>query len=512
MEGSEVRRIVTSGRVMLLLALLSVCFSIQGRAQAGSQTPEKISVDWNTVMERNKTAATLQVVVNPQLRRGASIHDSSFAALQSLGADYVRYVPWNPYPRLAVPELQPPANGHTFWDFNLIDPMTEDFFAATEGHTRILNFSTMPAWLFRTDRPVTYPDDPNAVDWSYTQGKILRDPSCKELADYYARLVAWYTRGGFTDEYGVRHNSGHHDKIDYWEVFNEIDIEHQPTPQQYTQEYDAVVGAIHAVDPSIRFVGLALAYPGRNPEMFEYFLNPSNHKPGIPLDMISYHFYASPTVGQTPNEWQYTFFDQAESLFTAIRYIEQIRKRLSPSTRTTIDEIGSILPTDWHPDDPYAEGPAIPPIYWNASGSLYAYVYMESAKLGIDVAGESQLVGYPSQFPSVTMIDWKTGKPNARFEVLRLLHDHVHPGAEFVKIDSVSNDVGMLAFTDKNRKALMLVNKRNRIIAVRLPDALVHGRQFVIDEAHTDAAAAPEVVTDPVLKLAPFSVSVVTEQ
>lgn len=84
MEGSEVRRIVTSGRVMLLLALLSVCFSIQGRAQAGSQTPEKISVDWNTVMERNKTAATLQVVVNPQLRRGASIHDSSFAALQSL--------------------------------------------------------------------------------------------------------------------------------------------------------------------------------------------------------------------------------------------------------------------------------------------------------------------------------------------------------------------------------------------------------------------------------------------
>ncbi len=35
--------------------------------------------------------------------------------------------------------------------------------------------------------------------------------------------------------------------------------------------------------------------------------------------------------------------------------------------------------------------------------------------------GESQLVGYPSQFPSVTMIDWKNSKPNARFWVLSLV-------------------------------------------------------------------------------------------
>ena len=41
-------------------------------------------------------------------------------------------------------------------------------------------------------------------------------------------------------------------------------------------------------------MGMALAAPGRDPKFFEYFLNPANHKPGIPLDMISYHFYASP--------------------------------------------------------------------------------------------------------------------------------------------------------------------------------------------------------------------------
>jgi len=31
--------------------------------------------------------------------------------------------------------------------------------------------------------------------------------------------------------------------------------------------------------------------------------------------------------------------------------------------------------------------------------------------LGIDLAGESQLVGYPTQLPSVSMMDWIDGKP-----------------------------------------------------------------------------------------------------
>lgn len=116
-------------------------------------------------------------------------------------------------------------------------------------------------------------------------GQELRDPSRKELAGYYSRLVRWYTQGGFTDELGVRHESGYHYKIPYWEVFNEIDVEHQPTPEQYTKSYDAIVGELHAIDPAMKFVGLALAFPERNPEMMEYYLDHRNHKPGIPLDL-----------------------------------------------------------------------------------------------------------------------------------------------------------------------------------------------------------------------------------
>ena len=105
--------------------------------------------------------------MNPPLRRGSAIHDRVFSDLKALGADYVRFVPWLPYPKLGVAELEPPANGKTSWDFSLIDPLTIDFLDATKGHPVILNFSTIPAWMFKTPERVKYPNDPDQVDWGH---------------------------------------------------------------------------------------------------------------------------------------------------------------------------------------------------------------------------------------------------------------------------------------------------------------------------------------------------------
>jgi hypothetical protein len=473
------------------------------------QKPIVITVDWAKT-EPLRTMPTLQVVVNPLLRRGSPIHDAAFDAVKELGAEYVRYVPWHPYPKLAVAELEPPTSDKTSWDFSLIDPMTTDFLAATEGHSPIMNFSTNPAWMYRTEKPVAYPTDADKVTWEYTQGKELRDPSGVELAAYYVRLVSWYTQGGFTDELGRHHDSGYRFKIPYWEVFNEIDIEHQPTPEEYTARYDAIVGALHLIDPQMKFVGLALAFPERHPEMIEYFLDHAHHKAGTPLDMISYHFYATPTREQSAAEWQYSFFDQADRVIASIRYIEAIRKRLSPETRTTIDEIGSSLPTDWHPDTPYDPGPSIPPIYWNASGALFAYFYIETAKLDIDVVGESQLVGFPSQFPSVTMVDWTTGKTNARFEVLRLLHDHTGAGASRAATKFAGTEIDALALIGVAGRQLILVNKRARPILVELPADFAHGNVLAVDESTGDTRPAAKPWSGSMLTLAPFAVSVLT--
>ena len=228
-----------------------------------AQTPKpfQILLDSTSATEELKTVPSLQVVVNPLLRRGSPIHDEAFKSLKETNADYVRYVPWHPYPRLAVAELEPPSNGKASWDFSLIDPMTIDFLNATAGHSVILNFSTIPAWLYSTTKKIEVPSDPDHVYWDYTQGKELRDQSRKQLADYYTRLVSWYTQGGFTDEAGKRHESNFHYKIPWWEVFNEIDVEHQPSPEEYTANYDAIVASLHALNPSMKFVGLALAFP-----------------------------------------------------------------------------------------------------------------------------------------------------------------------------------------------------------------------------------------------------------
>src|SRR5215467_7973636 len=428
----------------------------------------RVVVRWDVVKSVSKTTPTLQVVVNPPLRRGTTVHDGAFQTLHDIGADYVRYVPWLPYPRLGVAELEPPASGKTSWNFSLIDPMTIDFLEATKGHTVVLNFSTIPQWMYKTEKPVPYPDDPDAPVWNYEQGAELRDPSGTEVADYYARMLAWYTKGGFTDELGARHDSGYHYSIPYWEVLNEVDSEHRFSPQGYTLLYDAMASAMAKVQPDMRFVGVSLAIPGQHPDFFEYFLDRRNHKPGIPLDYISYHFYAVPTPDETLEDQQHTVFAQADGFLNTVRYIESIRKRLSPNTGTMINEIGIISADDGLQEEPGHVTKPIPPAYWNLAGAEYAYLFGNLTEIGIDVAGQSQLVGYPTQYPSVSMVSWKDGTPNARVRVLRLLRENFGPGDKIAEItDSAEPYVYGLAFLTKTgTRKLLLINKRNRDISL----------------------------------------------
>ncbi|MGB8985870.1 MAG: glycosyl hydrolase family 39, partial [Candidatus Sulfotelmatobacter sp.] len=142
-------------------------------------------------------------------------------------------------------------------------------------------------------------------------------------------------------------------------------------------------------------------------------------------------------------------------------------------------------------------------------------LYIELAKLGIDSVGESQLVGYPSQFPSVSMIDWTNGKPNARFTVLELLKNNFGPGDDLADTDIKSN--GQLADSDAldaqafirdGHRKLVLINQRNREVTVELP------KECLGAKIQTIGGTSPETVlqnvADVKVRLLPFSVSVVT--
>lgn len=493
-----------------LLAALSLS-TLQLFAQ--SPQPPELTIDWTKTAYESKTTPTLQVVVNPMLLRGAPMHDGSFNALKILGADYVRYVPWLPYPKMAVAELKPPTKESTSWDFQYIDPMMEDFMNATAGHSVVLNFSTMPAWLWKTDKPVTYPDDPKQNDWGYTQGTELRDPTMKEAADYYARLLSWYEKGGLTDENGKWHESGHHYKVAYWEVLNEIDFEHHWTPEAYTRFYDAVTAAMRKVDPNIKFMAVSSAHPATHGPMYEYFLNPKNHAPGTPLDFLTYHFYASPPDSQPFEAMQYTFFDQADGFLTTARYIEQIKHRLSPSTRTDLNELGVILPEDGKSNRIAGYKPKPEPKeYWNLAGAMYAYIYIEATKLGIDVTGESQLVGYPTQYPSVSMINYNTSEPNARFWVLKLLKDNFGPGDHLMETTEHSRDIAAQAYVTSRGKKLLLINKRSKPYKIELPSGTSATSISYVAPSTGDGQPATHQASGNAIELEPFEVAVVTVQ
>lgn len=129
-----------------------------------------------------------------------------------------------------------PSQVYTYWDFSYLDQSMLDFMAAAGSGERstIPNFSTIPAWLFtRGDRQL-YPDDPLGETWSYESGgNTFRDPTLREVGDYYGRMLAYYTEGGFTDEAGT-FVPGHKLNISHWEVLNEIEGEHAMSPQTYT--------------------------------------------------------------------------------------------------------------------------------------------------------------------------------------------------------------------------------------------------------------------------------------
>ena len=119
------------------LVVMGALAALGGVIAAQQPTDEavKITANWSAGRNPLKTTPTLQVVVNPLLRRGSTIHDAAFANLKSLGANYVRYVPWHPYPRLAVAELKAPTKEKIedsreplVWTAEPLRPIPPEFF------------------------------------------------------------------------------------------------------------------------------------------------------------------------------------------------------------------------------------------------------------------------------------------------------------------------------------------------------------------------------------------------
>ena len=121
----------------------------------------------------------------------------------------------------------------------------------------------------------------------------------------------------------------------------------------------------------------------------------------------------------------------------------------------------------------------------------------------------SQLVGYPTQYPSVSLVDWETGQPNARFWVLKLLKDHFSPGDQLVRTPQPGPFVYAQAFLSTgNKRRLLLVNRRNRDMEITIPGAVGAAMRFV-DQTTAFQPPSSTTLKQEVVRLGGYAVAVV---
>jgi hypothetical protein len=396
-----------------------------GPAPGPAPGAASVTIDWTAAPPAAKLAThpSLQVVAHAALLRDSPLHDKLFAALSALDVSHVRYVPWQPTPLLGVAALDPPTATTTSWNFTLLDEHFLDVWNAVEGGTTNLgekmipNFSTPPAWLYGMswshNTECTYAN--HCTERGYEKGTAPASAhgGLDALGEYYGRLLAWYTKGGFVDELGVEHKSGHFLNITTWEVYNEPDYEYHHTVQSYTQDFDAIVKGIRKfADPEHKIKFIGMNNPNIDPtatvvEWATYFLNASNHDPAV-RDVnaigsyIGYHAYPTPRMA-SPDDMQQMFAYVDEYMTIRVPKVQAVIDALQPGVRTMLDETGTLKPM--------AKGGLDDPLFWVASGSYWAYMWARGAALtqsstttvNIPVVGQSAFMDSPDREPGVTV-------------------------------------------------------------------------------------------------------------
>ena len=423
----------------------------------------------------------------------------------------------------------------------------------------IFNLETIPAWLYGN---VTS----NEI-YSYMTDNIYWDsggnyPRCGDgwneqqynglngIGEYFGKYVSWYLNDGFIDKYGIKHKSGfnyswnNHNDNKYnviFEVLNEPDYAsyggHVINVEQYTKVYDIIIEGIwneFDINHEMKFVGLVLggANGGDNYEWYTYFLNKTNHKShDIPLDYISFHFYAVTSECTDFKAYQ-QLFDLTDGFIQEIPKIISIKNSLSPTTQIIIDEMGAILSTQCS-----EYNGNLPEMFWLSSGGVYAYIFGKLSSLINEklVIAESGLIfhgkmnstlfppseeGLNSFCQSTTMIDWNTGDGNARYWILKLILDNFSIGDTVINTTILSdnngdnnNDVFIQGYLTKNDKSkrILIVNKLYDNVDILINDNDIKqngGKLYVVDEMTGNGPARIETIKSNNLTINPFGVAV----
>jgi hypothetical protein len=166
------------------------------------------------------------------------------------------------------------------WNFTIMDQTVQPVLASAD-HSPEFQIATAPAWM------------------CFSNGQLDVTNHVKDFAAYAANLVKYYNKGGF--DWGGQHfQSPSGLPITWWGIFNEPNG-NGISASQYVTIYNAVVPAMLAVDPTIKFsaieysdYGLGTGDGGDPMTYLPTFVAPANAGgANAQVNIVSTHFYSS---------------------------------------------------------------------------------------------------------------------------------------------------------------------------------------------------------------------------
>lgn len=263
-------------------------------------------------------APSVLVAADPEWTPEGKLSRVAIQGVRSLaqaGADNIRLLNFNIFPEMSVAQI---VEG--VWNFSRMDEVVVPFLEAAGNASVLFDVESSPTWMWelqkggrdcparlrpcgqdtcadaaRVDLPPTtaggYGNRLRCPHWGSVS--TPRDRTWEELATYFSRVSDWYTKGGFTLPNGTRYSSGHHFKIAFWEIWNEVNLfrEHNMSAQTYVEYYDQQVAAMRrSAGGLVSKVGgpsLAGLTELKADEWAAYLLDARNHNPpSTPFDAL----------------------------------------------------------------------------------------------------------------------------------------------------------------------------------------------------------------------------------
>jgi hypothetical protein len=165
----------------------------------------------------------------------------------------------------------------TAWNFSILDAITQPVLSVGD-HSPEFQIAKAPPFMYSGN----------------DSGNDFLDPSFQQFAGYAQNLVRYFnTTTGFTAN-GKNYVSPSYptDKITWWGIYNEPNINNQPqlTPQLYVTMYNELVPQMQAVDPSIKFAAVELAdFSGQ----VQNWIPPFVAGVTAQVDAMATHFYST---------------------------------------------------------------------------------------------------------------------------------------------------------------------------------------------------------------------------